>query len=186
MKNEYKPVEMNNMEEFIEKLKNEDDRNLKISRNFQWVMWVLSLIYAYVFIIRGWHENTIYRQIGWSQYVLGFLSFGLIFNYLKRIYQQINYGLPTLMMLKEAAERYQLFQYKMSLVFTPILFIDAGMVLVIYDPIGHDSIWRAFFITQASIIPAVALGLFFGIRVWRKRQKPIRDFALRMIEELEQ
>lgn len=185
MKNLHNTIDLNNMDRFTGKLKKEDDRNLRISRNFQWLMWVMSLLYAYVFIFRGWDENTLYGKLGWSLYVLAFLTFGFIFNYLKKSYQQINYGLPTLTMLQEAAKRYKLFQRKLILAITPILFIDAGMVLVTFDPVNHESIWRAFWLTQALLIPSVGIGLAIGIYVYRKRQKPLRDAALRMIEELE-
>jgi hypothetical protein len=177
---------LNNMDQFIGKLQNEDQRNLRLTRTFQWFMWGMSILYAYIFIIRGWNENTIYRQIGWSLYVLSFLSFGFIFNYLKRSYQHIDYGLPTLMMLKEAAGRYKLFQRKLIMAITPILFIDAGMVLVTFEPGTPESLLRSLLITQALLIPAAGIGLIIGIIIWRKRQKPIRDFALRMIEELEE
>jgi len=185
MNNHLKNDALKYMDQFIGKLQNEDRRNLRLSRTFQWFMWGMSLLYAYVFIVRGWNGNTIYRQIGWSLYVLAFLSFGFIFNYLKRSYQHIDYGLPTLGMLHEAASRYKLFQRKLILAITPILCIDAGMVLVTYDPTAPESLLRSILITQALLIPSVSIGLIIGISIYRKRQKPLRDAALAMIRELE-
>lgn len=186
MKNNQKQeLSVNNMVEFVGKLKSEDKRNLVMSRKFQWGMWALSAFYTVFFIIIPFRENTIYEHIGWLLYMLTFLSFGFIFNYLKREYQRVDYGLPTLEMLREAAKRYKLFQRKTILSTIPVLLIDAGMVLLTFNPDEPGNLWRTILITQAMIIPAIGIGLFIGTRIWRKRQKPLRDAALKMIDELE-
>lgn len=175
---------LNHMDQFIGKLQKEDHRNLRLTRTFQWIMWGMSLLYAYVFIVRGWNENTIYRHVGWSLYVLAFLCFGFIFNYLKGFYQKVDYGIPTLAMLQNVAKRYKLFQLKIMLAIAPILIIDAGMILVLYDPTAPETLMHTILISQAVLFPSVGIGLLIGIAIWRKRQKPLRDAALKMIEEL--
>jgi hypothetical protein len=89
-------------------------------------------------------------------------------------------------MLKEAAKRYKLFQRKTILATLPVLLIDVGMVLITFDPGQPGSLLRTILITQALLIPAMGIGLFIGTRIWRKRQKPLRDAALKMINELEE
>lgn len=187
MKN--KTIQQSNLldiNEFVGKLQKEDRRNMSLSRNMQWGMWILSIFYAVFFIVFPFYENTLYRTIGWSLYVLAFLSFGFIFNYLKREYRRVDYGLPTLEMLKEAAKRYKLFQRKTILATLPVLLIDVGMVLITFDPGQPGSLLRTILITQALLIPAMGIGLFIGTRIWRKRQKSLRDAALKMINELEE
>lgn len=186
---EDKTIQQNNpldMSEFVGKLQNEDRRNMSLSRNMQWGMWILSIFYTVFFIVFPFHENTIYKTIGWALYVLTFLSFGFIFNYLKREYRRVDYGLPTLVMLKEAAKRYKLFQRKTILATMPVLLIDVGMVLIIFEPGQPGSLMRTILITQALLIPSISIGLFIGVIIWRKRQKPLRDAALKMINELEE
>jgi hypothetical protein len=172
------------MDQFIGKLQKEDKRNLLLTRNFRWIMWSLAILYAIMFIVRPFSTNTIYEHIGWSLYVLTFVSFGFIFNYLKKEYQQVDYGLPTLKMLENAAKRYKLFQRKVLLASAPVLLLDAGMVLVTFDNENPETLLRTILVTQALIIPAVGIGLIIGISIWRKRQKPLRDNALEMINEL--
>ncbi|MDA3880994.1 MAG: hypothetical protein PF436_11445 [Prolixibacteraceae bacterium] len=185
MKNNIKQNDsFNNMDQFIGKLQKEDKRNLLLTRNVQWVMWALAVLYAVFFIIIPFDSNTVYEKIGWFLYVATFVSFGFVFNYLKKEYKRVDYGLPTLKMLENAAKRYKLFQRKLVLAITPILLIDAGMVLLTYKPENPETLLRTIIITQALIIPSVGIGLLIGIAIWRKRQKPLRDAALKMIEEL--
>jgi hypothetical protein len=174
-----------NMDDYIGRLKSEDKRNMVLTRNFIWLMWILAGAYACLTISIILYGNNLYRQIGLSLYVLAFILFALIFRYLKKEYQRVDYGLPTLEMLKEAAKRYTLFQRKTLLVITPVLLVDAGMVLLLTSDKGSVSLLNAIITSQALFIPSLGLGLFFGIRIWRKRQKPLRDAALEMINELE-
>lgn len=183
-KNSKQNDSFNNMDQFIGKLQKEDHRNLLLSRNFQWGMWALAFLYAILFIILPFKNNTVHEQIGWSLYVATFLLFGFIFKYLKKEYKLVDYGLPTLKMLENAAKRYKLFQRKLILAVTPILLIDAGMVFLTYHPENPETLLRTILITQALIIPSVGIGLIIGISIWRKRQKPLRDAALEMINEL--
>ncbi|MBN1769251.1 MAG: hypothetical protein JXR50_00780 [Prolixibacteraceae bacterium] len=186
---EDKTIQQNNpldMSEFVGKLQKEDRRNMSLSRNMQWGMWILSIFYAVFFIVIPFYENTLYKAIGWSLYVLTFLSFGFIFNYLKREYRRVDYGLPTLVMLKEAAKRYKFFQRKTTLATMPVILVDVGMVLVTFDPGQPGSLLRTILVSQALFIPAIGIGLFIGNIIWRKRQKPLRDAALKMINELEE
>lgn len=177
-------ISIDNMDQFIGKLQKEDRRNLLLTRNFQWIMWILALLYALLFVVRTFNTNTIYENIGWSLYAVTFISFGFIFNYLKKEYQQVDYGLPTLKMLENAAKRYKLFQQKVYYAMAPILLLDAGMVLLTFDHENPETLLQTILITQALIIPAIGIGLLIGISIWRKRQKPLRDAALEMITEL--
>lgn len=171
------------MDQFIGKLQQEDQRNISLTRAFQWIMWSLAAIYLVVFLI-AFKQDSVYMQAGWSLYVAAMLSFGFIFNYLKREYLRVDYGVSTLKMLEAAAQRYKLFQRKLILATAPVLLIDAGMVLLTFNPEEQGGLMRSFLHTQALLIPAFGVGLIIGISIWRKRQKPLRDAALEMIDEL--
>ncbi len=174
-----------NMDEYIGKLKSEDKRNLVLTRNFIWIMFIMAGVYACLTISIALYGDDLYRQIGFSLYVLAFILFALIFRYLKKEYQRVDYGLPTLEMLKEAAKRYKLFQRKTLLVIAPVLLIDAGMVLLLFSSERDGNMLNSILISQALLIPSMGIGFFIGTRIWRKRQKPLRDAALEMINELE-
>ncbi len=171
------------MDQFIGKLQHEDRRNIRLTRTFQWIMWAMALFYA-AFFVTSFRMESVYKQVGWSLYVLAMLLFGFIFNYLKREYQHVDYGVSTLKMLEAAAKRYKLFQRKLVLATTPILLLDAGMVLVTFNPEEPGGFMHSLLFTQALIIPSIGIGLIIGICIWRKRQKPLRDAALEMIDEL--
>ena len=171
------------MDQFIGKLQKEDQRNVRLTRAFQWIMWSLAALYMVGFVI-SFRMDSGYKQAGWMLYILAMLLFGFIFNYLKREYLHVDYGVPTLKMLEAAAKRYKLFQRKLILAITPVLLIDAGMVLLTFNPEEQGGLMRSFLHTQAMLIPAFGVGLIIGICIWRKRQKPLRDAALEMIDEL--
>lgn len=171
------------MDQFTGKLQKEDQRNIRLTRTFQWIMWTLAVCYLVIFVI-SFRMDSVYKQAGWSLYFLAMLLFGFIFNYLKREYQRVDYGVSTLTMLEAAAKRYKLFQRKVLLAITPVLIIDAGMVLLTFNPAEQGGLMRNFLHTQALLIPAFGIGLIIGICIWRKRQKPLRDAALEMIDEL--
>jgi len=176
---------LGNMDEYIGKLKSEDKRNLVLTRNFVWIMFIMAGVYACLAISITLYEDNLYRQIGFSLYVLAFILFALIFRYLKKEYQRVDYGLPTLCMLKEAAKRYKLFQRKTLLAIAPVLLIDAGMVLLLFSSEREGNMVNSILISQALLIPSMGIGFFIGTRIWRKRQKPLRDAAIEMINELE-
>jgi len=170
---------------FIGGLQKEDNRNLKMTRNFQWVMWALVLIYAIVFLIIPDKEMIWSKRLGGLFYVLAFALFALVFRKLNSDYRSLDYGVSTVEMLKKAIIRYRFLHRKLSLIIAPILLIDAAMVLVLYHPELEKNILQLIIQTQLLLFSSIGIGLIIGIFIWRKRQKPLRDAAKAMLKEIE-
>jgi hypothetical protein len=172
------------IDRLIDGLQKEDNRNIKIVRNFQWVMWVLVPIYIAIFFIDSDEGFVWFGRIGGLCYALAFASFALVFRKLYNEYKSVDYGVSTVEMLTQAVKRYNLFQRKLVLVIAPVLLVDAGMVLVSYHHTDATSVLNLILWVQALLIPSFAIGLTIGILIWRKRQKPLRDAALAMLKEI--
>jgi len=173
------------MDRFIGGLQKEDNRNLKMTRNFKWVMWVLVTLYAFVFLFNPDKEITLTQRIGGLCYVIAFAIFGLIFRKFNIEYKSVDYGVPVVEMLTLAAKRYNMFQRKLMLIIAPILLVDAGMVLVLMNHSGMKSITEVILLVQEILVPSLLIGLTIGVFIWRKRQKPLRDAAMAMLKEIE-
>ncbi len=63
--------------------------------------------------------------------------------------------------------------------------MDIGLTFTFYDrPLGSSPLIR-FLIVQAFYIPIMLTSLIIGIRIWKKKQKPLREEALKLLKELE-
>lgn len=186
MYNQYVEPDMGvNLNKLIGGLQKEDKRYGRIAFVFQWVMIVYALVYFIGLVLWPSDSHTLYDRIGGICYALGFLSFSFIFKLLYREYNEVDYGLPTAEMLRQAANRYKLFHRKSKYVILPILLVDAGMVLITLDETNLVNIQYEIIKAQLILLGSVVLGLVIGILIWRYRQKPLRDAARILLKELE-
>ncbi len=174
-----------NMEQFTKKIAKEDHRNQQITRNFQWLMWIIAPLYCGMFLVNPDPDLSWNERLGGLLYVIAFVLFALIFRKLNKEYRSVDYGIPVVEMLRQAVNRYKLFQKKVLWAIVPIIFTDAGMIFLTLEHTGSQNLLTHILTTQAIIIPAFAIGLTIGIFIWRQRQKPLRDAALRMLREIE-
>lgn len=168
----------------MEKLKSEDARNLQISKKFQWMYWVLIPIYTGFFILNPDKELGLMSRITGFCYVVSFFIFAFIFRKSVKEYKAIDYALPTLEMMKQAANRYHIWQPRLLWVLLAILFIDAGLSLSAGQHMQDGSFWSNILWIQVAFLPAMGLSFSIGVLIWRMRQKPLRDQARAIIREL--
>lgn len=171
------------MDSLINKVKVEDAKNLRITKSFQWVYIVLIVIYTGLLIFDP-YIKSIDRIIG-AFYIASFIAFILIFRKGYKEYKSIDYTLPVIEMLRETANRYRLRVGKLLSLIIPILLMDVGVTLRFYNDLLPMSPLNRVLIVQAIYIPVFAVSALIGILIWRKKQKPLRDRALELIEELE-
>jgi hypothetical protein len=171
------------MDSLINKVKVEDAKNLRITKSFQWVYIVLIVIYTGLLIFDPFIKS-IDRIIG-AFYIASFIAFILIFRKGYKEYKSIDYTLPVIEMLRETANRYRLRVGKLLTLIIPILLMDVGVTLRFYNDLLPMSPLNRVLIVQAIYIPVFAVSALIGILIWRKKQKPLRDRALELIEELE-
>lgn len=172
-----------NMDSLISRVKDEDAKNLRITKYFQWVYIILIVLYTGLLIFDP-YIKSIDRIIG-AFYIASFIAFILIFRKGYKEYKSINYSLPVIEMLKETANRYRLRVNKLLTLIIPILLMDVGVTLRFYNDLLPMSPLNRVLIVQAIYIPVFTLSALIGILIWRKKQKPLRDRALELIEEIE-
>ncbi len=170
----------------VEGLKSEDHRNKQITKRFQWLLLIIIPFYAFIFFIVPNEEARVINHTMGVCYILAFAIFALIFRSYYKDYKNVDYSLPTLQMMKKAALRYKLIHKRLLLLIVPILLIDLNTSLyVTYDLKYYETIWQNILIVQAIIIPLLAIAFGIGVLIWYKRQKPLRDNALLLINDIE-
>jgi len=172
------------MDSLINNLKAEDTKNLSMSKMLKSVYIVLIIVYTAMMLIK--QDFNLLRIISDLSFIVSFIMFAAIFIYYEKEYKQIDYSLPMFQMLKKAADRYKLSIYRILIAFIPVIIMDIGLTLGFYDePFGGNSFNRVI-IVQAIYLPVMLLSGYIGFKVWKKKQKPLRDEALKLLKELDE
>lgn len=174
-----------NLDQLVEGLQKEDTRNLKMTKNFIIIMWVLAPLYFLLAVVGLLIEETSLDQLGFLFFSLGFLVFGFLFRSLHREYESVDYGIPTIFMLRNAANRYKLWQAKTYLTIIPIALIGVAASLTIQKGIPHPELKMRLLIVFIGYSIVMVIASFIGYLIWRYRQKPLRDKALQLINDIE-
>jgi len=174
------------LNQLIEGLRREDERNLHLTNRFKWLMWIFAPLYFCFFLFLLYEGESILKEIGFFFFSASFLFFALVFRNLNNEYKTVDYGIPTTEMLRKAAQRYEIWQTKTAKAMFPAFLAAIAVALACQDMIPNidDTTTR---IVVAFLVYSLMLGIGFGIGylIWYKRQKPLRDHALRLLEELE-
>jgi hypothetical protein len=173
------------LDQLVNGLQKEDTRNLKMTSSFIILMWVLAPLYLFLAVVGMILNNPPIDQLGFMFFSLGFLAFGFLFRSLKHDYKSVDYGIPTLEMLQNAAKRYKLWQLKTYLLIIPVALISVAASLTIQKVIPNPNLTMRLLIVFSGYILLNIVGLSIGYLIWRKRQKPLRDKALQLLSEIE-
>ena len=166
-------------------LQKEDSRNLKMTKNYTTIMWVLAPLYFLLALVGLIIDEPSLDQLGFLFFSLGFLVFGFLFRSLHREYESVDYGIPTTMMLLNASNRYKLWQTKTYLTIIPVALISVAASLTIQKGIPHPELQMRLLIVFIGYVIVMFIASFIGYLIWRYRQKPLRDKALELLEEFE-
>jgi len=174
-----------NLDSLIRNVKAEDAKNLRISKSFLWVYIILAIIYAGLMVLNPDSDIKLIDRISGAFYLVSMVVFAYMFKAGLKEYQSIDYTLPLIEMLRGVAKRYQLRARKFILLSIPIILMDVGLTLSFYEDLLPMEPINRVLIIQVFYIPVMTISGFIGYLVWRKKQKPLRDNALLLIEELE-
>ncbi len=173
------------LNQLVSGLQKEDSRQENISKNFKLMMLFMGPLYFIIAVIIFISEGFTFDQLGFLFTSLGLLAFGILFKILHAAYKSVDYGIPTIEMLKKAVYRYQLWQTKTYLTIIPILLIGIGTSFSIQDLISHTDLIMRLLIVFTGYVVVIIIAFFIGYLIWRYRQKPLRDKALELLEEFE-
>jgi hypothetical protein len=173
------------LDHLVKGLQKEDFRNLKMTSNFTILMWVLAPLYLFLAIVGLIIDNPSFDQLGFIFFSLGFLAFGFLFKSYSNDYKSVDYGISTIEMLRNATQRYKLWQLKTYLTIIPVGLISVAACLTIQKGIPHPDQTMRLLIVFFGYILLNIVGLIIGYIIWRKRQKPLRDKALQLLSEIE-
>jgi len=176
------------MDQLMGKLTKEDARNKRLTKFFLVLYLVMIPIYTILFVAPYFFvpEEVFLssERISGFCYVLSFIAFALIFRYQNKEYSSIDYSLPTVEMLQNVVKRYTLWRPYLWTVLFPIVLTDIGISISSAKNLNSVEATNSILIIQAILIPSFTFSFLIGVLIWRKRQKPLRDNALRLLEEL--
>lgn len=174
------------LNQLIERLRREDDRNMHLTNRFKWLMWIFAPLYFCFFLFLIYDGESLLKEIGFFFFSASFLFFALIFRNLNNEYKTVDYGIPTTEMLRKAAQRYEIWQTKTAKAMFPAFLAAIGVCLSSEEMIpGIDDTIIRILLAFGAYIVMLGMGFAIGYLIWRKRQKPLRDHALLLLAELE-
>jgi Ca2+/Na+ antiporter len=166
-------------------LEKEDDRNLKMTRNFRWFLVVMAVLYTLLMVVNPDPELKMHHRISGLCYVAAFTLFTVVFAKFNNEFRNVDYSLTSVEMLQQAAKRYKFLSWRYIWMLPSLLLIDAGISVTYFHRwISVEPLNRVLLV-QVVFIPLMAISAFIGYLIWRKRQKPLHDSALTLLQELQ-
>ena len=177
MKTDNKKTITTNLPKFISKVKRQDN----LSRMVYMAVIVLYfiIIVAHLVVI----SISIYNNIPFTEWLgnLGtLLPFLIIFYFLNKRYKeykQVDYSLPTYLVLKNMERRYSFLRHDDRWVLITLFFL--GLSMGIDSPIDFLSYQLGYWITMI-------IAMIIGYLYWYIKRKPLKDKASQLIKELEE
>ena len=186
LKNNSDTNNFNDMNALLTSFKKEDTRNARKMKSFKWLFLIMIIFYTALIVVNPDPSLAMSDRISGLCYVSAFVIFALLFKKYHSDFLKIDYSVTSSEMLNQAAKRYDLTFSRYLFILPSILLIDAGLV------ISEISRWTAvelldrILYVQAFYIPLMVISAFTGYLIWRRKQKPLRDAALKLLEELKE
>jgi hypothetical protein len=168
-----------NISNMVDDLKNADTKYANIVKGVQMLYWIIIPIYVILIGIHIFNKAPIPEILGSCCMLLGMVMFAFLMRHYYKTYSKVDYSLPTLLMLKQAAYRYKPFQRQAIWALLAIIMVDLGLSFMNH---AESDFWH----TQMWFIPLIIVSIIGGLIWWYVRYKPIRDGALKLIKEIEE
>ena len=179
MKNKHNTNENVSREALVGRLMKEDQRYSRLSKGIQIVYFILLPLYLILTIIHIIESSSWYEITGSICFTLSMLIFALFFRRYYKEYKYVDYSQPTLIMLKEAAFRYQPFQWRLFWILFALLLMDAGLSLATVQ-MEHVKL------VQIMFLGSIGVSVIIGYALWWVKYRPLRVDALKLIKEIEE
>lgn len=163
----------------VSRLKSEDLSYGRLSK----AIYIIYFTFIPVFLVVAVFEFIATKDMNvifWASFSsIAFAIFALLFRSYMKEYNYVDYAKPTIEMLQAAADRYKPFPLKAIWALVAVVFIDLGMI---FHFAGRFDIIQ----TQQIFIPVLLVAIVMGYIFWIFKYKPLRDNALRLINELKE
>jgi len=172
----------------VRRLKTEDTRNKRLAKSFQWLMLAMIPLYSYIFIFNPNESYTLSDRLIGLGYGISFATFAVFFWLRNKAFKEVDYSSSTLQMLTEAAKRYRfkLSQKQSLILIIPVILIDINTcVFFIEKSTLFGTPIQTILWLQLLFVGSLSISASVGYLIWRKKGKPLRDYALSLIKELE-
>ncbi len=167
-----------NLDQLVGKLHKEDNNYASLCKILKLVYWILIPIYTIMGAIYYISTKDINDLLAGFLFVGSLLIFALILGNFQKEFNTVDYSLPTLRMLKNAANRYRPIRAKSLWAFVAFFMMGGGFY---FSTLFNEYTVRFksyfFILFFASIITSTI--------IWFFKYKPLRDNALRLITEIE-
>jgi hypothetical protein len=170
--------ESNNLSSLVSKMQKEDTNYANLCKRLQWMYWILAPMYLILIVIHYFDGGTKQDMMGNACLFLAMLSFGILLRKYQKEYQEVNYALPTLMMLKKAVNRYSPFTKR-------TLWVVPGITLAYIGLLFSASKFSNPYFVHILFGSAISIGISGGLIYWKTKYKPLRDEAQEMIKDIE-
>ncbi len=184
LKNSSNANNFNDMNTLMTRFKEEDNRNTRKMKFFKWLFLVMIIIYTALFVVNPDPSLAMRYRISGLCFVSAFALFAVFFKKYHSEFRKVDYSVSSFEMLNQAAKRYDLTFSRYLFMLPSILLIDAAVVVSEISEWTTVELLNRILYVQAFYIPIMLISAFTGYLIWRKKQKPLRDAALRLLEEL--
>lgn len=168
----------NKISGLIKQLKAKDTNYSAISKRMQLIYWTLCPLYLFMIIMQIVEHSPSNEIISSFCFLFAMVTFALLFRKYQKEYGEVDYSLPTLLMLKKAVNRYEPFSKRTIGIIPGILLIDIGLTL---KASNHSDM----ILTQLMFLGAIGLGSIGGLIWWYSQYKPLKDRTQALIDEIE-
>jgi hypothetical protein len=167
-----------NLDQLVGKLHKEDSLYGNLFKVLKIVYWIYIPIYILLAIGIFLITKEINDLFAGLCFIISFIIFALILGNYQKDFKNADYALPTLLMLKNAANRYKPFQLKGLWAVLAILIMDAGFSI-------NSFAGKYIMIIQIIFLGILIISILIGTIIWFIKHKPLRDNALRLVAEIE-
>ena len=175
------------MDQVVDQLKSLDTKNRRLMFWMFITYLVIALVYIGLMIFDPGPDLISENRIIYLSYILMFIVSALFFRYQYRKTYRVDYTAPVLKMLESARDRHRFMKPgKIWFVLFLVIFCDIIVTWVMLDSswfVGWTLLLKIVVI-QFSYFAIIALSLFVGFLIWRKKSRPLVRNLNRIIEEL--
>lgn len=176
-----------NIDEFVTTMKSEDANNLRIAKTMYIIYFVGIFLYGGLFVVSLFEKKGFYDNLSWFFMMMAFVIFAYIFWMSKSIYKKVDYSVSVMEMLRQAKDRYRFWHPMVWLAVLGFYFVDFGASITMTSDLGASwNIMERIGVANLFFTPVFFISAFFGWKRWKRRSKPIRDFASEVLKDAEQ